>query len=131
MWALKVFARPTLVRLVGVPKGFPLTAEDTRFVSEFVDSIFPVARRAEGAIFDAFISNPDVNHYDLEAIKVPTLIVHARDDPLASYDAARGAADRIPDAHLVSLESGGHLMLGQAEAVRADLAAFLAGHVAA
>ncbi len=131
MWALKVFARPILVRLMGVPKGFPLTAEDARFVSEMVDSIFPIAPRAEGALFDAFISDPDVNGYKLEAITAPTLIVHAKDDPLASYDAARRAAARIAGARLISLESGGHLMLGQGEAIRTDLDAFLAGRVAA
>ena len=31
----------------------------------------------------------DVNRYDLEAVTVPVLIVHAADDPAASYDAAR------------------------------------------
>jgi len=67
-----------------------------------------------------------VNSYDLEAISVPTLIVHARDDPLASHDAAERAAARIPGARLLSLQSGGHLLLGQNETVRTELAAFLA-----
>ena len=62
----------------------------------------------------------------LEAVTVPTLIVHATDDPLAPYDAASAAAARTPGARLVSLESGGHLQLGQAERVRAEVAAFLA-----
>jgi pimeloyl-ACP methyl ester carboxylesterase len=96
-------------------------------VAEILDSIFPVAERAAGAIFDGFVSDPDVNNYDLEAVSVPALIVHAKDEPLASYDAAHSAAARIPGAHLVSLERGGHLMLGQEEAVRAELAAFWAG----
>ena len=126
VWALKVFARPALTRLAGVPKRFPLTAEDARFVTEILDSIFPVAVRADGAIFDGLVSDPDVNNYDLEAVSVPTLIVHAKDEPLGSYDAARSAAGRIPGARLVSLERGGHLMLGQEEAVRAALAAFWA-----
>jgi pimeloyl-ACP methyl ester carboxylesterase len=126
VWALKVFARPALTRLAGVPQGFALTADDARFVTEILDSIFPVAARAEGAIFDGFVSDPDVNNYDLAAVSVPTLIVHARDEPLGSYDAAQRAAGRIPGARLVSLDRGGHLMLGQQEAVRAELAAFWA-----
>lgn len=125
MWALRTFAQPVMVRLGGVPKGFPLTAADARAVTDIIDTTFPVVPRAEGVIFDFFVSNPDVNHYGLEAVKVPTLIVHARDDPLASYDSAQSAAARIPGARLVGVDRGGHLMLGQQKAVGPELAAFL------
>lgn len=125
MWALKTFAPPIMIRLVGVPKGYPLTGADERFVSGIIDSIFPVVPRAEGVNFDFFVSNPDVGHYDLAAITVPMLIVHTRDDPLASYDAAQRAADRIPGARLVSMAQGGHLGLGQQGTVGPELAAFL------
>ena len=70
--------------------------------------------------------NPAVNDYPLEAIQVRTLIVHSSDDTLASYDAARSAAYRIPGARLVTHTRGGHLMLGQDAATRAALEAFLA-----
>jgi pimeloyl-ACP methyl ester carboxylesterase len=96
MWALATFARPVLARLAGVPKGFPLTAADRRSVTGLTSTFFPVVPRAEGVIFDWFVSFPDVNHYDLEAITVPVLIVHVADDPVASYDAAQHAAGRIP-----------------------------------
>jgi pimeloyl-ACP methyl ester carboxylesterase len=81
--------------------------------------------RAEGVIFDWFVSFPDVNHYDLEAITVPVLIVHAADDPVASCDAAQHAAGRIPGARLLRVDRGGHLMLGPQETIRPELAAFL------
>jgi pimeloyl-ACP methyl ester carboxylesterase len=81
----------------------------------------------EGTDFDAFVSNADVNRYDLEKIRVPTLIVHTKDDPLASHEASKRAAERIPGARFASLESGGHLMLGQAKIIRDELAGFLAG----
>jgi pimeloyl-ACP methyl ester carboxylesterase len=126
MWTLKVFLRPMFARLMGVPEGFPRGATDARVMAELLESIFPIGPRREGAIFDAYVSNPEVTSYPLEAVTVPTLIVHATDDPLASYDAASAAAARIPSARLVSLESGGHLQLGQAERVRAEVAAFLA-----
>jgi pimeloyl-ACP methyl ester carboxylesterase len=107
-----------------VPKGFAMTAEDARFVKEFIDSLFPVM--PEGYDFDVSVSNVDVNDYNLESIGVPTLIVHTKDDRLASHDASKRAAARIPGARFVSLESGGHLMLGQAEVVRNELADFFA-----
>jgi pimeloyl-ACP methyl ester carboxylesterase len=125
MWALKTFAPSAMARLVSaVPKEFVMTAEDARFVSEFIDSLFPVMR--DGYDFDACVSNADVNNYHLEAIRMPTLIVHTKDDRLASHEASKRAAERIPGARFVSLESGGHLMLGQTKAVRDELANFFA-----
>ena len=129
--ALNVFARPILLRQIGVPKGYPLAAEDERIVSDLIDSFFPVALKTEGVAFDAFVADPDVNNYRLEAITVPTLIVHAKDDPLVSYEAAQDAAARIPSARLVSVERGGHLILGShSEVIDREVTAFLAGQSA-
>lgn len=125
MWALRAVGRPMLHRLMGVPAGFPQNSEQADVIAELVDSIFPLEPRRTGAIFDAFVSNPEVNGMPLESIEVPTLIVHAQDDPLASYDAAARAAERIPGAVLVGLESGGHLALGQAKRVRSEIQRFL------
>lgn len=77
-----------------------------------------------GHDFDAFVSNAAVIDYNLEGISVPTLIVHTQDDQLASHDASQRAAERIPGARFVSLESGGHLMIGQTKIVRDELARF-------
>jgi pimeloyl-ACP methyl ester carboxylesterase len=93
MWALATFARPVMARLLGVPRGLPLTAADTRTVTDLIGSIFPVVPRAEGVTYDFFVSNPDVNNCHLAAVTVPTAIVYARDDPLISYDTARRAAE--------------------------------------
>jgi pimeloyl-ACP methyl ester carboxylesterase len=101
-----------------------MKSEDARFVTEFIDSLFPVS--AAGFIFDAFTSNADVNAYNLEAISVPTLIAHTKDDQLASHEASRRAAERIAGARFVSLESGGHLMIGQQKKGRDELARFFA-----
>ena len=126
MWALKTFAPSTMARLVSaVPREFVMTAEESRFAAEFIDSLFPVMRK--GYDFDASVSNADVNGYNLEAISVPTLIVHTRDDQLASHEASKRAAERIPGARFVSLESGGHLMLGQTQIIRVALVEFFAG----
>lgn len=126
LWALRTFAPSMMVRLVaGLPQGFAMRSEDARFVTEFIDSLFPVS--PAGVDFDAFVSNADVNDYHLETISVPTLIVHTKDDQVASHEASRRAAQRIPGARFVSLESGGHLMLGQTKIVRDELADFFAG----
>lgn len=125
MWALRTFAPSTMIRMIAaVPKDFVMTSEDARYVNEFIDSLFPVS--ADGFIFDAFVSNADVNNYNLEAISVPTLIIHTKDDQLASHDASKRAAERIPGARFVGLDSGGHLMIGQQTKQREALVRFFA-----
>jgi pimeloyl-ACP methyl ester carboxylesterase len=112
MWTLRTFAPSTTARLVAaVPRGFAMSRDDARFVNEFIDSLFPMS--PAGYNFDLFVSNADVTNYNLEAISVPTLIAHTKDDQLASHEASQRAAERIPGARFVSLESGGHFMLGQ------------------
>jgi pimeloyl-ACP methyl ester carboxylesterase len=125
MWALRRLAPATTARLVAaVPKGFAMSDDDARYVNEFIDSLFPMS--PEGFNFDLFVSNADVTNYDLEAISVPTLIAHTKDDQLASHEASQRASERIPGARFVSMESGGHLMLGQQKKSRDQLAKFFA-----
>jgi pimeloyl-ACP methyl ester carboxylesterase len=125
LWVLRTLAPSMMVRLVaGLPKEFAMGRENARFVTEFIDSLFPVS--PEGVDFDAFVSNAAVNDYNLEGISVPTLIIHTKDDQLASHDASQRAAERIPGARFVSLESGGHLMIGQTKIVRDEIADFFA-----
>src|SRR5687767_7582606 len=125
MWALRALAPSTMARLVAaVPKGFAMSSDDVRYVNEFIDSLFPMS--PEGYNFDLFVSNADVTNYNLEAISLPTLIAHTKDDQLASHEASQRAAERIPGARFVSLESGGHLMLGQQQRGREALARFFA-----
>ena len=125
MWALRTYAPATTARLVAaVPKEFAVSDDDVRYVKEFIDSLFPMS--PEGYNFDLFVSNADVANCTLEAISVPTLIAHTKDDQLASHEASQRAAARIPGARFVSLESGGHLMLGQQKKEGDELARFFA-----
>jgi pimeloyl-ACP methyl ester carboxylesterase len=125
MWAVRRFAPSTMLRMVAaLPGGFAMSSDDVRVVNEFIDSLFPMS--PAGYNFDLFVSNGDVAGYELESITVPTLIAHTRDDQLASHEASQRAAGRIPGARFVSLESGGHLMLGQQERGRDELARFFA-----
>ena len=126
MWLVTRLAGSAFFRLAaGLPKDFPLAGEDEAKVRALVDSVFPVRERSPGVIFDAFVGNPDVDTYPLEDVTVPTLVVHSRDDTLARFQPAEVAASRIPQAELVSFDSGGHLMLGREPATQAAVRAFL------
>ena len=71
------------------------------------------------------MGNLAVNSYPLEDIDVPTLVVHARDDTMASCASAEAAVKRIPGARLVVHPRGGHLMLGQQATTGAAVSDFL------
>jgi pimeloyl-ACP methyl ester carboxylesterase len=125
-WLMTTYFRSSLKSIMGVPKGFELTPEFEADVAEVMRTLLPVSPRADGAVFDMFVSNPDINTgYPLEEIKVPVLIVSAVDDPLTLYANAQAAVERIPDAKLVTIEDGGHMLLGHEERVKSEIAAFL------
>jgi pimeloyl-ACP methyl ester carboxylesterase len=47
---------------------------------------------------------------------------------LTLYENAQSAVERIPGARLVTIESGGHMLLGHEERVRSEIAGFLDQH---
>lgn len=92
-------------------------------------SMLPVGERKAGVILDVSITNPDMarnyDSYIIEDLQVPTLILHAKDDKLASYADVEKAWDRFPNSTLVSFETGGHLMVGHEEEVKDAVMAFV------
>jgi pimeloyl-ACP methyl ester carboxylesterase len=124
---------PAAIRApMGVPKGLPLTAEDEAEVAVLLRTVLPARPRGPGYLFDAYVSNPDINTgYPFGDIAAPVLVVAARDDPTAPYANARALAGRIPGARLVTLERGGHLGLGQRDRTTRAIRAFLREHAAA
>jgi pimeloyl-ACP methyl ester carboxylesterase len=70
--------------------------------------------------------------YDLvdvfPAVRVPTLVLHRRNDGLVPVRHGRHVASQIPDARFVELEGADHLpFVGDAEAVLAEVQDFLVG----
>ena len=64
----------------------------------------------------------------LPAIRVPTLIVHARRDPVAPIEAGRYFAEYIPGARLLELDSDDHWpYFGDADQVLGEVQEFLTG----
>ncbi|SDP38608.1 TAP-like protein [Nakamurella panacisegetis] len=126
-WVLKQYAPPVLARILGQPKGFHPTDDEARRVRDAEQSLFPIRPRKRGALFDTFVSNPDVQRYPLQDLAVPTLIINAEDDGLSAFENAARAAKRIPGAKLVAVERGGHLLLGRQSRVRDEIGAFMAG----
>ena len=129
MWVLTTHFQSALQPVVGIPEGYVFTDAEQAMMSDVIRSILPIKPRTAGFVFDMFTSNLDMDQrpdqYPMESIRVPTLIIHAVDDSLAKYENAEALAARIPNAELLSLPSGGHLLLRMEETVRQEIARFI------
>jgi pimeloyl-ACP methyl ester carboxylesterase len=128
-WASTTYLSSSMYSIMGVPQEFELSPEMEVEVQNVMNTILPVKPRADGVIFDMFISNADVNNgYPVETIMVPTLIISAKDDPLTLYTNAKTLSENLPNAKLVSLQSGGHMTLGNSEQIQNEIEEFLGKH---
>jgi pimeloyl-ACP methyl ester carboxylesterase len=122
-WIFRMVTPGAYSRMMGRPKGYRLSAREAEAMADF---LFPLKPRRDGAVFDGFVSNLAADRFPLEEVAVPTLVINARDDTsFAPYRFAVRAAERIPSAKLVSIESGGHWFLGHAAEVREAIGAFV------
>jgi 2-hydroxy-6-oxonona-2,4-dienedioate hydrolase len=124
-WATEKIAPSVLIRFIGVPPEVVAAAPkaDQDRVLQIVRSVQPLSRRFPGIKID---SNPMLTRLPLEKIRIPTLIISARDDLFNTLPAAEFTAATIPNAKLIVYETGGHLLVGQDHEVRASVADFLA-----
>ena len=79
-----------------------------------IDYMNPASRRSAGVVFDNKAQMPNER---IGAIRVPTVIFHAKDDTLQLYRNAEFAATHIPEARLISFDRGGHLLVAVEQSV--------------
>jgi pimeloyl-ACP methyl ester carboxylesterase len=124
-WLLLRRGRPLLLRALGVTGEVQagLTPADDAILTRALEAMIPMSSRRDGILLDEeFVADLD---QPLQRISAPTLVIHALDDTLVSYEHGTHTADRIPGARLVSLESGGHLLAGRQDQARAEVVRFL------
>lgn len=114
-------ARDPLIRhvLATPPEQVAAASEEEKArVYDLAERILPVSSRAAGLRDDTRLGKR-LGPYALESIRVPTLVMSARDDGFGTYAAAEFTASRIPGAKFVGFDHGGHLLVGHDAAVRA------------
>jgi 2-hydroxy-6-oxonona-2,4-dienedioate hydrolase len=102
------------------------SAEERARVNDMADRILPVSARAAGLRDDTQLGK-HLGPYPLERIRLPTLVISARDDGFGTYAAAEYTASRIAGATFIGFEHGGHLLVGHNAAVHAEIAELLVG----
>lgn len=97
--------------------------------SSTIYSMLPVADRKEGVIIDSSVTNPDMardfEKYKVEDLQVPSLILHAKDDKLASFEDTLNALNRFPNCRFISFETGGHMMVGHSNEIKKAVSEFI------
>ncbi|MDJ0919109.1 MAG: alpha/beta hydrolase [Woeseiaceae bacterium] len=99
--------------------------EEEAFVKDLVDTFLPASKRVEGVLNEAAAVDPSVT-YRLDQIRSQVLIVHAVDDRLNPFDIGQTLAADISGSEFLSLETGGHLLLGHHAELRDRVSEHLA-----
>jgi 2-hydroxy-6-oxonona-2,4-dienedioate hydrolase len=123
-WVVEKIAPSVLIRFVGVRPELVAASHkvEQERVMNIVRAIKPLSLRYSGINVD---STPALRELPLGEIRAPTLIISARDDGFNTLPAAEFAASGIPNAKLIIYGTGGHLLVGRQDAVRAAVGTFL------
>ena len=94
----------------------PLFGPVLGMAPETVTGMLPLAERRTGADIDVSITNRDMavrfEDYPIEALEAPVLLVHAKDDKMASFARVQASMHRYPDLTTAIFDTGGHLIVG-------------------
>jgi pimeloyl-ACP methyl ester carboxylesterase len=125
--ALHVARDPLLRHVLATPPGQVAAAseQERARVNDLAERILPVSIRAAGLRDDTRLGKR-LGPYALETIRVPTLVVSARDDGFGTYAAAQYTASRIPGAKFIGFDDGGHLLVRHDAQVQAEVLDLLA-----
>lgn len=128
-WIIAKNFESSLISFFGVSPQVQanLTLDEKHWLSDvLIPAIHPISQRQAGMVNDRI--NFAFLDYQLDKITVPTLIIYAKDDLLVNPSHSEYAARRIPNARVITLESGGHLLMGHHDRVKSEIVGFLEQH---
>lgn len=126
-WTAMKFARSTLIEtILGTPLEVYRAAapEQRRAVDAVLRTLLPMSGRAAGISNDSVVSST-LTRYPLEEIQVPVLVISAADDRYDTFESGLMTAEQVCDGSFIGFPSGGHLLLGHEEEVRAEITRFV------
>lgn len=111
-WLILQFGRDALMALLGKLESERLqTPAAQRLLNGLFDGMFPMSNWRDGTIRD-FEELYAMDRNFPARVGVPTLIIHGTHDTAVLYGAAQAAAKMIPNARLLTIEDGSHLIIG-------------------
>jgi pimeloyl-ACP methyl ester carboxylesterase len=130
-WLITKYFKTNMIALLGVPPEVQAkqAPKEKKWLSKLLQTMHPISLRRAGMFNDgSFTTSTSLNSYPLERIRVPTLVIHTVDDSLIPLTHGQNTARRVPGARMITLQSGGHLLMGRHEEVRSALTEFLKQH---
>jgi pimeloyl-ACP methyl ester carboxylesterase len=129
-WSMVHLSPQGLLVALGVPNEVQkqLSPPEVAQLYAFLESIVPMGARRHGQLLEQHMSEYDAEQ--IRNVQVPTLVLHARDDTLVSFEQGEFTAKSIPGAQFIPMEKGGHLalMMNINASAREKLLEFLEQH---
>jgi pimeloyl-ACP methyl ester carboxylesterase len=125
-WLVMTIARSFLLELLGVSKDVQagLTPTAMAQADQILKAMLPMSHRLDGILLDQEREMP--KDFPLGLIKAPTLVIHSWDDGLVNYSNGQHTASKIAGAEFLTLEDGGHFLLGHYDQIRVKIRSYLA-----
>ena len=126
-WAALHVARDQVIKVVLATPPELLTAaspQERARVNAMLDNILPVSARAAGLAHDTAVGK-HLLPAPLESIRVPTLVISARDDRYGTYASAQYTAGLIAEAKFIGFDKGGHTWIGHNDDVMSEIVKLL------
>ena len=110
-WSMVHASPQGLLAALGVPVEVQkqLSPQEMARLHAFLELIEPMGARRNGQNLEQHMSEYDAQQ--IGNIRIPTLVLHARDDSLVAFEQGEFAATSIPGAQLMPMDTGGHLAL--------------------
>jgi 2-hydroxy-6-oxonona-2,4-dienedioate hydrolase len=110
-WLFYSTAPDSVFQANGVSRALLAQIKPEREKMSLLDALyqttFPSTLRREGMIND-LQQLTNLPAYPIEHITVPSLVVHAVNDPIIPFESGEFSAHTIPNAQFIRLEDGGH-----------------------
>jgi len=123
----------TLLKMFGVSKEEYKNASsyEREQFDNMMKTLLPVKPRKRGIINDNKEINPNMlknyDAYPLERLSTPVLILHAKNDPMASFEDMKEASERLKNKKVIVYEKGGHILFGYNQANKQYISDFIQG----
>jgi pimeloyl-ACP methyl ester carboxylesterase len=128
MWTPMEFGMWAGGGFVGTMMAKDFDADDSRQVGMLRSLMpLPIAPRVPGALNDGLQrKDPGIDHWPLERISVPTLLIHGDADENSDYAASVRIASKVPGAKLITYKGGDHyIVITHMKEVRAHIDTFV------
>lgn len=126
-WTMSKLARRTMFKtILGTPPADveKAGAKEQARLAEFLAHIEPISRRKKGLQNETAIAK-SLPRYELERVRVPTLVVGVENCLYKTFPGARFTAENIQGARFLGYPTGGHLVVGHQTEAWSEVRDFL------